>query len=127
MLYCWELQVEAAAKRKGLGRFLMQLLELLARRCAFQAISCLKKASLCWPTAAFHQICFTPRCAPRRPGLLVAPGNPFGTDAAALHLPCSACWCSAVRLNQSLAAGRILSAANRHGVQMQLQGASHKV
>ena len=32
MLYCWELQVEAAAKRRGLGRFLMQLLELLACR-----------------------------------------------------------------------------------------------
>ncbi len=92
-----------------------------------QAICCLKKASLCWPTAAFHQLCLVPWCAPRRPGRLVAPGNPFCTDAAALHLPCSACWCSAVRLNQSLAAGRNLSAANRHGVQMQLQGASHKV
>jgi hypothetical protein len=30
VLYCWELQIEAAAKRRGLGRFLMQLLELLA-------------------------------------------------------------------------------------------------
>ena len=34
MLYCWEVQVEERAQRKGLGRFLMQLLELIARRCA---------------------------------------------------------------------------------------------
>ena len=33
VLYCWELQVDqAAARRRGLGRFLMTLLELLARR-----------------------------------------------------------------------------------------------
>jgi hypothetical protein len=32
VLYCWELQIEKAAKRRGLGRFLMQLLELLACR-----------------------------------------------------------------------------------------------
>lgn len=32
MLYCWEVQVEKVAKRRGLGRFLMQLLELLGCR-----------------------------------------------------------------------------------------------
>lgn len=32
VLYCWEVQVEAVAQRKGIGRFLMQLLELIARR-----------------------------------------------------------------------------------------------
>ncbi len=32
VLYCWEVQVEKVAKRRGLGRFLMQLLELLAIR-----------------------------------------------------------------------------------------------
>ena len=34
VLYVWEVQVEDRAQRKGLGRFLMQLLELLARKCA---------------------------------------------------------------------------------------------
>ena len=37
MLYCWELQVEDEAQRKGIGRFMMQLLELIARRCAPQS------------------------------------------------------------------------------------------
>ena len=32
VLYCWEVQVEDRAQRKGLGRFLMQLLELIGRR-----------------------------------------------------------------------------------------------
>ncbi len=34
VLYVWEVQVEERAQRKGLGRFLMQLLELIARKCA---------------------------------------------------------------------------------------------
>jgi len=58
VLYCWELQVEAAAKRKGLGRFLMQLLELLARRCAapsnlLPGESLLVLANGCFPSALF--------------------------------------------------------------------------
>lgn len=32
MLYCYELQVAATAQRRGLGKFLMVLLELIARR-----------------------------------------------------------------------------------------------
>lgn len=31
--YCYEVQLEEAAQRKGLGKHLMQLLELIVRRC----------------------------------------------------------------------------------------------
>jgi len=34
VLYCWEVQVDqTVAKRRGLGRFFMTMLELLARKC----------------------------------------------------------------------------------------------
>lgn len=68
MLYCWELQVEAAAKRKGLGRFLMQLLELLARRCAFPSNLLPEESLLMLANGCFSSDLFSPpvRAAPPR-------------------------------------------------------------
>ncbi len=44
MLYVWEVQVEERAQRKGLGRFLMQLLELIARKCALRTVDCISSS-----------------------------------------------------------------------------------
>lgn len=40
VLYVYELQLSAAAQRKGLGKFLMQLCELVARKQGMQACVC---------------------------------------------------------------------------------------
>ena len=49
--YCYELQLEAAAQRKGLGKFLMQLLELIVSACTVHVLSegkALPQQMTCW-------------------------------------------------------------------------------
>ena len=53
VLYVWEVQVEERAQRKGLGRFLMQLLELIARKCAFRITHLMLRRCRCMRTS-FH-------------------------------------------------------------------------
>ncbi|BDA45682.1 N-alpha-acetyltransferase 40 [Coccomyxa sp. Obi] len=38
VLYCYEIQLEAAVQRKGLGRFLMKFLELIARKAGMHEV-----------------------------------------------------------------------------------------
>ena len=38
--YCYEVQLEAAAQRRGLGRHLMRLLELIVSKRALRALAC---------------------------------------------------------------------------------------
>jgi len=44
-LYCYELQLNESVRKKGLGKFMMQLLELIARKYGMQWVflTCLKK------------------------------------------------------------------------------------
>jgi GNAT superfamily N-acetyltransferase len=55
VVYCYELQLDAAMHRKGLGRRLMQMLELLVRR-GWGWLGWQQWAAACWllPTCAGH-------------------------------------------------------------------------
>jgi N-alpha-acetyltransferase 40 len=54
VLYVYELQLAEAAQRKGLGKFLMQLLELIARKCGMQL----------WVPSSPLSIAITAACSP---------------------------------------------------------------